>query len=70
VKCPACSFNNDYDVKTCQCGYAFEGPQTDSTVCLASIERSVRTIKILVVWWFILTLAGALLWLIVALAHA
>jgi hypothetical protein len=41
-------------------------PQMDSTACLASIERSVRTIKDLVTWWFILTLAGALILLIAA----
>jgi uncharacterized membrane protein len=45
------------------CGYVFQGPQTDSVACLASIERSTRMIQNLLLAWFLVTLAGALLWL-------
>jgi hypothetical protein len=52
------------------CGYAFWGRQTDATACLASIERSVRTIKYLVVWWFVLMVGGALIGFAVAAARS
>jgi hypothetical protein len=31
---------------------------------LASIDKSVRTIKDVVVWWVVLTLCGAALWVV------
>jgi len=48
-----------------KCGYVFRGPQTDSVACLASIDRSLRTIKKVAVFWLILTLIGLVLWLLV-----
>jgi hypothetical protein len=67
MKCPKCSLINPDGTQRCDCGYAFQGPQTDSTAPLVSIERSVRTIKNIVVWWFVLTLIGAVVFVIVRL---
>lgn len=66
MKCPACGAANVFNAERCKCGYVFQGPQTESVACLASIERSVRTIKRLLIWWFVLTLIGGALWV---LAH-
>jgi hypothetical protein len=46
------------------CGYAFVGPQTETVACLASIERSVRTIRKILIWWFVLSLIGVALFLV------
>jgi hypothetical protein len=68
MKCPACArIDNPYGAQACKCGYAFEGPQTEPTAVLASIERSARTIKNILVWWFVITLTTAALYLIVRL---
>jgi hypothetical protein len=70
MKCPACSLENPSTAKKCDCGFAFWGPQTESVACLASIDRSLRTIKKILIWWFVLGLMGALLWFIIAVANA
>jgi hypothetical protein len=70
MKCPACRETNSPNAKKCNCGFAFWGPQTDSVACLASIEKSLRAIRGILVWWFVLGMIGAVLWLIVTLANA
>lgn len=67
MKCPKCSLISPDGALHCDCGYAFQGPQTASMAPLVAIERSVRTIKNIAVWWFILTLIGALVFVIAQL---
>jgi hypothetical protein len=54
----------------CECGYILHGPQTDPLMYLGSIDRSLRTIKKILVFWLVLGLIGAAIWLIVVLANA
>jgi hypothetical protein len=79
MECPWCREDQDETVKNCKCGYVFREPQVDRLVSiesmldegtdfLESIDRSVRVIKNLLVWWFILTVGGALACLVVG-AH-
>jgi hypothetical protein len=53
----------------CKCGYVFVGKQSDSLACLASIERSLRTLKVIALWWVWLTVAGVLIWIISAIVR-
>ncbi|MGA2115198.1 MAG: hypothetical protein ABSH56_10675 [Bryobacteraceae bacterium] len=57
MTCPSCASNVEkvggYTTVSCTaCGYALEGPQTNYVAVLASLDRSVRTIKGIVVAWF------------------
>lgn len=62
MTCPSCRRLNDQYADHCECGYAFQGSQTNAAAVLGSIDRSVRMIKNIVLWWAILTIAAAALW--------
>jgi hypothetical protein len=64
--CPSCKGRVDaYATKCPKCNYAFGGPQTDQLAILSSIDQSVKTIKAILLWWLILSVISAVLWLIV-----
>ena len=63
MKCPLCKLENPEIARTCDCGYSFatgSAPSVASldTVLLRSIDRSLRTIKLIVVSWAVLTAIG------------
>jgi hypothetical protein len=67
MKCPACQKDESLqsaDGWVCKCGYAFSGPQTNSFAVVASIERMLRTVKGILVFWCWLTIIGIVLGLI------
>ena len=68
MKCLSCEAPDIEADRCSKCGYAFIGTQTDSVAVLASIERMVRTIKNVLIWWMVLTLVGGALW-VVASVH-
>lgn len=67
MTCPSCRRAALSMSSRCECGYAFQGPQTEIAPVLGSIDRSVRTVKNILLWWFFLTIAGALAWIIMRL---
>jgi hypothetical protein len=63
MNCRAC--NEDLEGRTtCQCGYVFDGPQAEAVPILSAIDRSLRSIKSILTWWTVLTVAGAVLWVV------
>lgn len=67
---PACNNRDNLAIaERCNCGYVFHGPQTDSLACLASIERSLRAIKGMLIFWLALTVIGGLLALVSVLGR-
>jgi len=61
MNCPACNLVKQPLQDACNaCGYRFVGPQKDSLPVLVSIERSVRVIKNILIFWLILSLLSAL----------
>jgi hypothetical protein len=66
MKCPACTSANLSTTDRCEkCGYVFVGEQKDSIPVLASIDRSLKSIRTILAWWFVLTLTGAALWIVI-----
>jgi len=63
MTCPACLEPTVDTAERCKCGYAFHGPQTDSIAVLGSIEKTLRTIKNIMVFWLIAVLACVVLWI-------
>jgi|HubBroStandDraft_1064217.scaffolds.fasta_scaffold79779_3 hypothetical protein len=58
MRCPACQKDETLqtaDGLVCKCGYAFMGPQTNSLIVLAAIERALRSIKSILLFWVWLT---------------
>jgi len=71
MKCPLCKLESPESARTCDCGYSFAtgsapsvGASATSIELLRSIDRSLRTIKLIVVSWAVLTLIGFIVWLV------
>jgi ribosomal protein L37AE/L43A len=66
MTCPSCGRRdlNEFADKCDTCGYAFRGPQMDPLPVLASINRSLRTIKSILVWWLALSIIAAAVYVI------
>jgi hypothetical protein len=64
MTCPSCQNSVLSTADKCSCGYRFNGPQDNPAAVLGSIERMVRTIKNVVLWWAILSIFGALAWVL------
>ena len=58
MKCPKCGLINVETSERCDCGYVFKGPgeSVSDTALLSSIDRSLRTIKLMMIVWFIMCL--------------
>jgi hypothetical protein len=80
MKCPVCKLENPANALQCDCGHQFAAAYTKSSYMpeiradmadpsisghLRSIDRSLRTIKIVVVAWAVLTFAGFVLSVVV-----
>jgi hypothetical protein len=77
VRCPLCRLQSPENTRQCDCGYEFAAAYgsaarpgiartstTDPTtaIYLRSIDRSLRTIKFVVVAWAVLTVIGFVVW--------
>ena len=67
---PALWSGNLDSAKKCDGGFSVTRAATESIACLASIYRPLRTIEKILIWWFVLGLLGAALWLLVTMATA
>jgi hypothetical protein len=71
MNCPACQYEHVKTNQVCKvCGYAFWGPQTNYVACLASIDRSLRSIKNIMMWWVKLSVACGLIWLFLSFVRS
>jgi len=68
MNCPSCNRVNLPAADKCDCGYVLKGPQTDPLMHLGSIDRSLRTIKTILVLWLVLAMVGVVIGLIVTVA--
>jgi hypothetical protein len=66
VKCPACGRENDPANKECASIPCHAYLKSDLE-CLRSIDRSIRTIKRIAVWWLILSILGVIVSVLYAL---
>ena len=70
MKCPSCNKVNLSTAEKCDCGYELHGPQTNALMHLGSIDRSLRTIKTILVFWLVVALVVGIIWLVVTVANA
>jgi hypothetical protein len=67
IKCPSCGFENEVGAEKCAkeyCGVRLSGIQFSELQYLKSINSSVKTIKTVVVFWFVLSVIGLVLYLL------
>ncbi len=64
MNCPSCAHVVGGGYKCEVCGYVLTGKQDDQLAALSSIDRSLRTIKAILVWWVVLSIAAGLLYLV------
>lgn len=65
MKCPVCDLENPSNSVRCECGYVNPLPSDPKLISLLqSIDGSIRTIRRIMVWWFILTIIGGVIVLI------
>ena len=64
MTCPSCKLENPPSASVCDCGYQFQSATghvmatQETSPYLASIDRSLKTIKNLMVLWLLLSIAG------------
>lgn len=58
MTCPSCGIINLSTADKCECGYVLKGSQTNPLMYLGSIDKSLRTIKRIAIWWLILSIAA------------
>jgi len=68
IKCPSCGFENEVGATKCvkeYCGVRLSGAQSSELECLKSIDKSLKAIRTVVVFWLVLFIVGLALYLLV-----
>lgn len=63
ARCPSCHYDNEVGAKKC----ATEGCKLylkSELECLRTIDISLRTVKNIAVWWFVLSILGAAVYIL------
>ena len=64
--CPICKLENPSSATACDCGFSFDGRNDHQSIAyLRSISESVNSIRKMILCWFVLTLIGAVVFIIV-----
>jgi hypothetical protein len=62
MTCPRCKLENPPGATVCDCGYLLSGVAAPSLDQLDAIERHLRVIRNVLVAWFVLMIAGAVIY--------
>ena len=60
VRCPKCGFKNDPISRMCGAAACRTELKTDLE-CLRSIDLSAKSIRLMMIWWWIVAIVGAVM---------
>ena len=63
IKCPSCGFESTSTAKRCACGLSLVAVSPKSEIdYLKSLDASLTTIKNIMLWWLVLSIAATVLY--------
>jgi hypothetical protein len=69
TKCPFCGWDNELETKECK-NVPCHAYLKSELECLRTIDKSLRTIKSIAVWWVVLSVLGAVAYVLIRIGYA